>query len=92
MRRVHVWASGLVQGVGFRFGVRSVATAARLSGWVRNCPDGRVEAELEGTELNVAAVLAWMRRGPAGARVDRLEVHELDPGAGAGAFVVLPTA
>lgn len=87
MRRVHVVVSGLVQGVGFRAGVRSVAAEHGLAGWVRNLPDGRVEAELEGGEAAVEAVLAWMGRGPRAARVDDLTRAELEP-TGGGSFEV----
>ena len=48
LTRRHLYFSGLVQGVGFRFTVRSLAKRYRLKGWVKNIPDGRVEAEIEG--------------------------------------------
>ncbi len=53
-RRVHVFYSGQVQGVGFRYTVRSVAAGFEVSGTVRNLPDGRVELVAEGStaELN----------------------------------------
>ncbi len=88
MRRVHVLVSGVVQGVGFRVSARSVAADHGISGWVRNLPDGRVEAELEGAESDVEAVLEWLRSGPRAARVDGLDQRELDPTGEGGPFEV----
>lgn len=48
--RKHMFVNGRVQGVGFRYRVQSLASGLRLSGWVRNLDDGRVEMELQGTE------------------------------------------
>ena len=74
-RRVYV--SGRVQGVGFRF---STVEAARqrgdLKGWVRNLPDGRVEAVFGGLDEDVLAMVAWCKRGPPSAEVEALEVKE----------------
>ena len=68
----HVLVSGRVQGVGFRWYAREKAEELGLAGWVRNLPDGRVEAWLEGEEEAVTAMLARHRRtrhqGPAAAR------------------------
>ncbi|MCR2815209.1 acylphosphatase [Microbacterium jiangjiandongii] len=91
MRRVHVIVRGEVQGVGYRYTLRMVATDAGTSGWVRNRRDGTVEAEIEGTAEQVDAVLAWMADGPPGSRVDAAAVTERDPRRSAG-FDVLPTA
>lgn len=71
--RVHVWISGRVQGVGFRFATCEQAERLGLGGWVRNLGDGRVEAVFEGPAAEVANVVAWCRRGPNGAWVS--EVH-----------------
>lgn len=79
MKRVHVMVSGEVQGVGFRYSMRHVAQRAQATGWVRNLRDGRVEAEVEGTDAAVDAVLAWARRGPAGSTVSRVEIDEIEP-------------
>ncbi|MBI0534562.1 acylphosphatase [Roseomonas sp. KE2513] len=64
---------GRVQGVGYRAWLVEEATAAGLSGWVRNRADGSVEALLAGGEDAVGAVLLATRRGPPGARVDAIE-------------------
>jgi acylphosphatase len=74
LRRVHVYVSGQVQGVGFRDFTQSNADALRVVGWVRNLPDGRVEAEAEGVGDRVQTLLDRMKRGPAAAVVDGMEV------------------
>jgi len=71
----HLRISGRVQGVGFRFSRHREAVARGLAGWVRNCRDGTVEAVLQGEAAAVDAVLAWARRGPPAARVDRLDIR-----------------
>ena len=72
----HVLVSGRVQGVGFRWLVRSLAHEHGLVGWVKNLEDGRVEAFLEGEEAPVAAALAAIRSAPFPARVDACEVSD----------------
>lgn len=69
---VHGYAGGRVQGVGFRRHARLRALQLGLCGWVRNCPDGRVEYFLEGEDQALQSMLAWLRSGPAAARVDSL--------------------
>ncbi len=73
-QRAHVWFTGRVQGVNFRFYTREEAQRLGLTGWVRNLRDGRVEAVFEGEAAALEAMLAWCGRGPAAARVDELEV------------------
>lgn len=75
-RKVHVFASGKVQGVFYRASTRQRASELGLAGWVRNLDDGRVEALLSGSAQQVEDMLVWMRQGPAGARVDKLAVTE----------------
>jgi len=73
-KRVHVHVSGIVQGVSFRYYALQEALRAGVTGWVRNLPDGRVEAVIEGDEAAVDRMLAWCREGPRSARVDQLEI------------------
>jgi len=84
MKRVHVIVEGTVQGVGHRYTMQQVAERAGATGWVRNLRDGRVEAEVEGEDATVAAVLDWMRRGPGGGAVTDMDVADASPGGGAG--------
>lgn len=77
--RQHVWVSGRVQGVWFRDHTRLTAEGLGVVGWVRNLPDGRVEAVFEGDEASVAAAVAWCRQGPSDAHVDDVEVRAEEP-------------
>ncbi len=76
MKRIHVTISGRVQGVFFRARTREEAVRNDVRGWVRNLPDGRVEAVLEGRPEDVDRVVAWCRIGPSHAVVDRVEAVE----------------
>lgn len=73
MVRVHAIVAGRVQGVFFRAACAAEARARGLTGWVRNLPDGRVEAVFEGPEQQVQAMVAWCHRGPPSARVEDVE-------------------
>lgn len=70
---------GDVQGVGYRYTARLVAHEIGVAGWVRNLPDGTVEAEVEGTTEHVDEMLAWMAEGPPGSRVVGASVSDVDP-------------
>ncbi len=72
--RAHVFVVGYVQGVFFRDSMGRVARKAGVGGWVRNLPDGRVEAVIEGDEMAVRAVVAWCHDGPPHATVEHVEV------------------
>lgn len=74
-KRAEVKITGAVQGVGFRYEARDRARSLGLGGFIRNLPDGAVEAAFEGPEDKVESMLDWCRRGPSGARVDDVEVH-----------------
>ena len=75
--------SGHVQGVGFRFFARDAASVEGLSGYVRNLADGRVEAYVEGDRDSVVRFERRLWRGPAGARVDDVQItHETPSGRG----------
>lgn len=70
-----VLLDGRVQGVGFRWHARLEARALQVRGWVRNLEDGGVEAHCEGHPDRVEEFLGWLELGPAGARVDRVDVR-----------------
>ena len=77
--RKRVVVHGRVQGVWFRASTQDEARLARVSGWVCNRPDGSVEAVFEGAHDAVERMLRYVRRGPRGARVERVEVFEEAP-------------
>lgn len=72
--RAHVIISGLVQGVFFRATTQEKARETGVAGWVKNNPDGTVEAVFEGEKARVAEIVEWCRQGPPSARVDDLRV------------------
>ena len=76
----HLHIYGLVQGVGFRYHFAAQARALGIRGWVRNRAQGSVEAEIEGADGAIAAMLAWAQVGPAAANVERVEVSEAQGG------------
>ena len=63
-KRVHVYYSGMVQGVGFRFTAERIAGSLGLCGWVKNLFDGRVEVIAEGEEAELIDFLNKMKNGP----------------------------
>ncbi|MFE1320225.1 acylphosphatase [Kitasatospora phosalacinea] len=79
MIRRRVLVSGTVQGVFFRDSCRRAAAEAGVAGWVRNLPDGRVEAVFEGEPAAVDRMVAWMHHGPPRATVEHVEVLEEQP-------------
>jgi acylphosphatase len=86
--RARIEVDGRVQGVFFRGATADEAGRLGLSGWVRNLPDGRVEAEAEGDRAAVERLVAWCRRGPPAARVEGVKVEWLSPMGDAGPFEV----
>ena len=80
--------SGRVQGVGFRFFAEAQAAVEGVHGFVRNLPDGRVEALIEGDEESVERVERAFRRGPAGARVESIAVERVPPSGRATGFSI----
>lgn len=76
MKTLRLRIHGRVQGVWFRESMRQEAERLGASGWVRNAPDGSVEATVQGSETAVDALVDWARRGPPQARVDRVESVE----------------
>ena len=79
MKRAHVLVRGAVQGVFFRAETRNRARSLGVDGWVRNTPDGAVEAVFEGDDERVESIVEWCRRGPAGARVEDVEASWAAP-------------
>jgi len=75
----HVRVYGLVQGVFFRAWLREQADRLGVTGWVRNCPDGRVEAHVEGDDAAVARIVELIRQGPPAARVDDVRLWDVEP-------------
>jgi acylphosphatase len=73
--RAHIFVSGRVQGVFYRDSTRRWASSKGLKGWVRNLPDGRVEALVEGDEDSIETLIRQMRDGPPMARIDNIEVE-----------------
>lgn len=85
--RCHVVVSGRVQNVWYRDSCRSEALAHKVDGWVRNRPDGTVEAVFEGSPAAVEEMISWCRRGPSRAVVEDIEVTREQPTGEAG-FVI----
>ncbi len=75
MVRAHLRIYGLVQGVFFRSSMRAMAYKLGVTGWVRNRPDGSVEAVVEGPRDAVEELIKWAHRGPPAAVVERVEVE-----------------
>jgi acylphosphatase len=74
-----VLISGRVQGVFFRDTCRRMAEGHGVSGWVRNLPDGRVEAVFEGSTGDVSLLVEWSRQGPRNAVVEDVRVQAEPP-------------
>lgn len=79
VRQATIRVSGIVQGVYYRYSTKEKADELGLSGFVRNLPDGSVEAHAEGEEEDVLGLIEWCRQGPRGARVDRIDVEWREP-------------
>ena len=75
MKSAHVFISGFVQGIGFRQFILRQAQDLRLTGWVRNVSDGRVEAVFQGEKDKVERVIALCRKGPFLAEVKSVDVE-----------------
>ncbi|MBG0567600.1 acylphosphatase [Actinoplanes aureus] len=79
MIRKRVLVTGVVQGVFFRDTCRRVAGQQGVTGWVRNLPDGRVEAVFQGAPESVERLVTWCRTGPPDAQVTAVDVHDEPP-------------
>ena len=76
--RAHIVVTGRVQGVFYRAETAARAECLNVTGWVRNLPDGRVEAVFEGEEANVQDMIDFCRHGPADAHVTGIDVRRED--------------
>lgn len=72
MKQAHVFISGNVQGVGYRYFVRSNANKLGLTGWVRNAEDGGVEVVFQGDEKAIEEMIALCRKGPMLSEVEHI--------------------
>jgi acylphosphatase len=86
--RAHVFVSGRVQGIFFRHSTKRMAESLNLVGWVRNLPDGRVEAVFEGDAGNVKNMVGWCFKGPPHALVEDVRAVWDEPREGFGGFFV----
>ena len=77
--RVHIYVSGIVQGVFFRKNTRKMALQLGVTGWVRNLLDGRVEAIIEGEKEQVEKLIQWCKEGPPRAKVTSFDVYQKKP-------------
>jgi acylphosphatase len=73
--RAHIFVSGRVQGVFFRDSTKRRAKKLGIKGWVKNLPDGRVEAVFEGKKDRVEQIINWAKRGPIFAKVNNLDLE-----------------
>jgi len=80
MRKVKILVSGRVQGVYFRLFTQNKAKHFAIKGSVKNLPDGRVEIIAEAGSMAIEKFIKWCHKGPITARVDRVEITELQPG------------
>lgn len=72
INRLHVMVEGRVQGVYYRASTEQQAQGIGITGWVRNLPNGKVEFEAQGTEVQLSAILKWAEQGPQNAHVTKL--------------------
>ncbi len=79
MKALHLMIHGRVQGVWFRASTQETAHQLKIKGWVRNTPEGNVEAHIQGEESLVEKMLSWCSQGPPGARVESIDVSEASP-------------
>ena len=71
--RLHIVIEGIVQGVFYRASTIEESSKLDLTGWVKNCSDGRVEAVFEGEIDKIEQIVEWCKKGPPGAVVSNVE-------------------
>jgi len=74
--RSHIFVEGKVQGVSYRAATKRIALKSNVVGWIKNLPDGRVEAVFEGDEDDVQDVIAWCRKGPDRSGVNGVVIYD----------------
>jgi acylphosphatase len=89
VKRISVFFSGRVQGVGFRYYAQDIAQSLMLTGWVSNCSNHDVECEVQGNENDVDVFCERMKDGPPLARVRSLRINELPVVSGDTSFDIL---
>jgi acylphosphatase len=89
LERAHVLVSGQVQGVFFRDSTRQKAEELGLAGWVKNTPDGAVEALFEGSSKRIREMVRWCEEGPQQASVENVETDFEGAGGDLEGFEVL---
>ena len=77
MTTFHILIRGKVQMVFFRHSMKQKADELNITGWVKNMPNGQVEALLQGEEKNINKLLEWCKHGPSAARVDDVQTTEI---------------
>ena len=77
--KLHIFISGNVQGVSFRWVTLKKARTGNINGWIRNLSDGSVEAVFEGEETKVKALVDFCKQGPSGAIVSNVHVIYDEP-------------
>ncbi|MBN2143992.1 MAG: acylphosphatase [Candidatus Aureabacteria bacterium] len=77
--QANVKVRGIVQGVCFRYFVLEKARNLQVTGWVRNCTDGTVEAVIQGTQMDVDAMLDHIQKGPPMAQVENMDISRGKP-------------
>ena len=76
MKRVHLIVYGRVQGVFFRHNTKKIADRLNLKGWVKNNPNNTVEIAAEGNDEALDTLINWCRKGPIGAKVERVDIEK----------------
>ncbi len=75
----HLIISGKVQGVGYRYYTAQQAKQRGITGWVKNLPDGRVEAVLEGNKQAITEMIKWCHQGPPASEVTEVKINYEKP-------------
>jgi acylphosphatase len=76
--RAHIFVFGKVQGVFFRENTRKKAAEFELSGFVKNLPNGKVEAVFEGEQEKIEKIIQWIKKGPEAAQIENIEIDWQD--------------